>query len=108
MARLSHVLVQEIYAMKEVQMKPWTDNKEVETEADQQKHIEPTSLIQSQDSEDSSEKIVEDDLGFLKAVKENALDNLMNEEADYLSDTGAEEYDLFADDSTGQDYYKYD
>jgi len=109
MARLSQVLMQEIYAMKGVQeerMKPWTDNKEIETKADQQNHIEPTSLIQSQDSEDSSEKIVEDDLGFLKAVKENALDNLMNEEADYyltdaaVWDTGAEEYDLFADDST--------
>merc|ERR1711892_1592595 len=130
MARLSHVLVQEIYAMKGVQeerMKPWTDNEEIETKDTKEKQDEPKNLIQSgvndkdrsfEDSseesiEDSSEEPIEDDLAFLKASENSVLDSLMNEELDYfLSDAAiwddSEEYDLFADtDSAEQDYYNY-
>jgi len=137
MARLSHVLVQEIYEMQgkqEERMKPWADNKEIERKDTKEKQAEPINLIQSgvndedhsfedsseesiEDSseesiEDSSEESIEDDLAFLKASENSVIDSLMNEELDYfLSDAAiwddSEEYDLFADDSAEQDYYNY-
>ena len=121
MARLSHILAQEIYATQEEQMdevNPWTDEKEIENENIGKKEgAVQTNLFQSESSEeanhDSSEESAEDDLPFLKiSSAENSLDRMVNEDLDYfLSDAAAwddsEEYDLFGDDSAEADYYNY-
>ena len=123
MARLSHILAQEIYAHQEEQMSavnPWTDEKEIETKESigMKEGAVLTNVFQSESSEeanyDSSEEPVKDDLSFLKlsSAGDDALDRMMNEDLDYfLSDAAAgddsEEYDLFGDDSAEADYYNY-
>ena len=122
MARLSHILAQEIYATQEEQMdevNPWTDEKEIENENIGKKEgAVQTNLFQSESSEeanhDSSEELAEADLPFLKisSAENDALDRIMNEDLDYfLSDAAvwddSEEYSLFGDDSAEADYYNY-
>ena len=70
MARLSHILAQEIYAHQEEHMEevnPWTDEKEFETNENIGKNEGAvlTNLFQSDTAKEAKES-AEDDLAFLK------------------------------------------
>merc|ERR1719470_701914 len=123
MARLSHILAQEIYAHQEEQVNevnPWTFENEMETNENIEKKERAvlTNLIQSESSEeanyDSSEESSEDDLALLKisSSEDVALERMIDEDLDYFLSEAAiwddsEEYNLFGDDSTEADYYNY-
>ena len=123
MARLSHILAQEIYAHQEEQeneVNPWTVENEMETNENIEKKERAvlTNLFQSESSEEanyvSSEESSEDDLALLKisSTEDETLYGMIDEDLDYfLSDAAtwddSEEYNLFGDDSTEAEYYNY-
>eukprot|EP00092_Neocalanus_flemingeri_P036755 GFUD01040015.1.p1 GENE.GFUD01040015.1~~GFUD01040015.1.p1 ORF type:complete len:281 (+),score=108.66 GFUD01040015.1:132-974(+) len=129
MARLSHILAEEIYAHQEERMNqinPWSDVNEIEAEeiigtgksaaSYYKDETEETNEYASKDdggvsdsSEewDSSEELTEDEFSVLKVSA--AEDTITSEELEYLWNEAilddSEEFDLFGDDST--EYYDY-
>jgi hypothetical protein len=132
MARLSHVLAEEIYAHHEERMNtrnPWTDIETYE-KIDKEESINLANLFKSKTTEDasdfnywdaitdsseeSSEELTADYFPLMKisSTEDTALDSLTNEELDYfLSEAtiwdDSEEFELFGDDSTEATYHDY-
>ena len=105
MARLSHILAQEIYAHQEEHMEevnPWTDEKEFETN-------ENIGKKEGADTAEEAKESAQDDLPFLKisSAEDDALDRMMNEDLDAAAWDDSEEHQLFGDDSAEADYYNY-
>eukprot|EP00092_Neocalanus_flemingeri_P076570 GFUD01094990.1.p1 GENE.GFUD01094990.1~~GFUD01094990.1.p1 ORF type:complete len:304 (+),score=116.61 GFUD01094990.1:121-912(+) len=112
MARLSHILAEEIYAHQEErlnQMNPWSDVNEIEAETEETNEYASKDGGVSDSSEewDSSEELTEDEFSVLKVS--TAEDTITSEELEYLWNEAilddSEEFDLFGDDST--EYYDY-
>eukprot|EP00092_Neocalanus_flemingeri_P093812 GFUD01119261.1.p1 GENE.GFUD01119261.1~~GFUD01119261.1.p1 ORF type:complete len:276 (-),score=106.04 GFUD01119261.1:119-889(-) len=105
MARLSHILAEEIYAHQEErlnQINPWSETEETNEYASKDGGVSDSS-----EEWDSSEELTEDEFSVLKVSA--AEDTITSEELEYLWNEAilddSEEFDLFGDDST--EYYDY-
>eukprot|EP00092_Neocalanus_flemingeri_P020066 GFUD01021727.1.p1 GENE.GFUD01021727.1~~GFUD01021727.1.p1 ORF type:complete len:257 (+),score=99.35 GFUD01021727.1:179-949(+) len=105
MARLSHILAEEIYAHQEErlnQINPWSETEETNEYASKDGGVSDSS-----EEWDSSEELTEDEFSVLKVS--TAEDTITSEELEYLWNEAilddSEEFDLFGDDST--EYYDY-
>eukprot|EP00092_Neocalanus_flemingeri_P032959 GFUD01035841.1.p1 GENE.GFUD01035841.1~~GFUD01035841.1.p1 ORF type:complete len:277 (+),score=96.25 GFUD01035841.1:25-831(+) len=118
MARLSHILAEEIYAHQEErmnQMNPWSDVNDFSTETEETNEYGNTDDFSDSEEGSSSEELPADEFSFMQFNSDdnkglNLADTITSEELEYFWNEAvlddSELFELFQYDSSEMEYYR--